>query len=311
MIFKKDLDLFFLYIILYMDFNTDKLYHVSEIYGAFINYGYNVRKTKKSGYDAWIIIKEKIPEQLVTWKSSIGNEYYNHLTSNLGIKDVKPVNLDQLGQNDWERNYFLLQHGRIMRKYPQASLVKIFQIAYNTGQFIAENEREPYSQAILQYFVNKQLNKLSSFIEMNSLKEVDPKIYTKIYNILRNIIIGDNTALVNNIESYSDIKTENEKIELKNIANNSNEQFNKASEKKEQKENNTSSEQSSSSNSSSSEGNTNMSATSSVRPPPGAANNLTSSEMPVPTQAPSTIKKIIGGKLDNHLFDYLRALKNY
>lgn len=192
-----------------MDLENNKLYHVFEIYDAFINYGYNVRTTCKSGYDSWHAIKKYIPEEIITW-THIAHKYYADLTTGVySIEDVQPINLDAKGQLRWERNYFLLQHGRILKKYPTASLTKLFQIAYNTGQFIADNEIEPYPQTQLGYFVNKQLNKPSSFVEIDSLQNVSAKVYSKIYDALHSIVIGDKTALVKKINIYSDNNSEN------------------------------------------------------------------------------------------------------
>jgi hypothetical protein len=192
-----------------MDLENNKLYHVFEIYDAFINYGYNVRKTGKSGYDAWHAVKKDIPEEIITWTHT-AHRYYADLTTGIySIEDVQPIGLDAKGQLRWERNYFLLQHGRILKKYPTASLTKLFQIAYNTGQFIADNEIEPYPQSQLGYFVNKQLNKPSSFVEIDSLQNVSAKVYSKIYDALHGIVIGDKTALVKKITSYADNTAEN------------------------------------------------------------------------------------------------------
>ena len=162
---------------IYLDY---KVAQVHELYDAFINYGYNVRKTNKSGYDAWIAIKKDIPEEIISWKTSAKGVIYNQLNVKFNIPDVKPTkNLDCKGQLRWERNYFLLQHGRVIKNYPTASLTKLFQIAYNAGQFKAENEMDPYPQAHLQYYINADLSKVTSFVEVDSLNAVKLDVYKK------------------------------------------------------------------------------------------------------------------------------------
>jgi len=191
---------------------NNKLYHAFQLYEGLINYGYNIRKTRKSGHDAWLEIKKKIPEQLLVW-SYDATKYYVDLTTGLAaIPDVEPVKLNSIGQYQWERNYVLLQHGRVIKKYPQASLAKLLQIAYNTGQFLAENEIVPYPQAHLQYFANKQLNKITSFIQVDSLQNVNSNIYREVYDALRSIVIGDKTIPIRPLANYSNENDKNNKI---------------------------------------------------------------------------------------------------
>ena len=63
---------------LYLDY---KLAQANELFDAFINYGYNVRKTNKSGYDAWIAIKKDIPEELITWNQDAIGNIFNQLNT--------------------------------------------------------------------------------------------------------------------------------------------------------------------------------------------------------------------------------------
>jgi hypothetical protein len=197
---------------------NNKLYHAFQLYEGLINYGYNIRKTSKSGHDAWMEIKNKIPEQLLVW-SYDATKYYVDLTTGLAaIPDVEPVKLNSVGQYQWERNYFLLQHGRVVKKYPQASLAKLLQIAYNTGQFLAENEIVPYPQAHLQYFANKQLNKITSFIQVDSLENVNSNVYREVYDVLRSIVIGDKTIPIRPMNNYA-LNDKNDKNNNNNIKN--------------------------------------------------------------------------------------------
>jgi len=202
---------------------NNKLYFAFQLYEGLINYGYNIRKTGKSGHDAWLEIKNKIPEQLLVW-SYDATKYYVDLTTGLAaIPDVEPVKLNSIGQYQWERNYFLLQHGRVIKKYPQASLAKLLQIAYNTGQFLAENEIVPYPQAHLQYFINKQLNKITSFIQVDSLQNVNSNVYREVYDALRSIVIGDKTIPIRPIANYpneNDNSDKNDKNDKNNKNNN-------------------------------------------------------------------------------------------
>jgi hypothetical protein len=305
--------------------DCDKLYHLYGIYDAFINYGYVVRKTNKSGYDAWHLVKKEIPEETLTWTTS-AQGYYGDLTTGVySLEDVTPVDLQPKAQLRWERNYFLLQHGRIIKKYPTASLVKLFQIAYNTGQFIADNEIEPYPQTQLGYFLNKQLNKLTSFVTPESLKKVDAKVYIKIYDALHNIVIGPTTMISNKKISTVEVVAEN----LKNatevnekLAKNTPENFKEASEKKKESEkakekDATSSEAPKSVTDSATSSPATTPAplpaaaaeTSTAAAPTEAAASPTSTE-PAPTPAPE-VKK--GGNSNSnykvHFSDYLKALK--
>jgi len=204
-----------------MENKNQNLYLLYELFDAFINYGLSVRETDKDGYTAWIAIKSKIPEQMISWNQA-AKDRYKHLTVNFGIPDVKPSNLNLLDQNNWARKYFLLQHGRVVYNYPQGSLAKLFQIAYNTGQFIAENKKMKYEQAHLSYFIEEQLNKFTSFVEINSVRNIDISVYREIYKQLHSIVIGEKLLVQKTIDdfadnSYENFKSVNEKKEQAKI----------------------------------------------------------------------------------------------
>lgn len=134
-----------------------KLWHLIFYYGKYI------RSKGKDGLESWNSIKNEIPDIKLSWKENAKRIY----------KDLRE--LGTTGDNNdkkdekWEEQHFLLQHGRII-KNNEGNLMRLMQIAYNSGQFCEANQKN-YSEEQKQYYSEHNLNNMFTYL--------DEEIHTK------------------------------------------------------------------------------------------------------------------------------------
>ncbi len=133
-----------------------------------INYGYLIRKNSKDGLESWNLLKKLIPEQHIEWTDK-SKKFYKELID-LGVNSNESPEEAKMTKPKWERHHYLLQHGRIVEKNPKGNLIRLLQIAYNSGQFKAELEKQVYPKEQLQYYIINELNKVNTYITDTELK---------------------------------------------------------------------------------------------------------------------------------------------
>lgn len=136
----------------------EKLITPEDLYSASRSYGYEVRKNRVNGLDAWNEVKSHIgndsdtawnyePEKVGGSKVDLP-DYYDYVHVDLGMKG---------GDGDeelphWEECHFPLQ---LLARIPLnngMSVKRLAQLAYNHGQFDAQHEKTPnfYPKDILK-----------------------------------------------------------------------------------------------------------------------------------------------------------------
>jgi len=149
------------------------------LWDAIIKYGYEIRSSNKNGLVGWLAVKEKLTpfDFKLEWTES--SKVFAEKLIGLGVNNSDSFETSGLATKElWDRDHFLIQHGRIIRNNPEATLVRLLQIAYNVGQFNAENEKTKYSDQLLTYYHINQLNKLTTFIK--PIVSINQEVLTKI-----------------------------------------------------------------------------------------------------------------------------------
>jgi hypothetical protein len=137
---------------------------LSELWGVMIKYGYETRIHNKDGLEKWNVVKPVFPDCKISWKES-SKEIFKNLQKLEVNGDDGDEEKYKLSHQDWERQHYLLQHGRIIHKNNPGSLLRLMQIAYNIGQFRAEQERKSYPVKQLTYYRDNKLDSLSTYID--------------------------------------------------------------------------------------------------------------------------------------------------
>ena len=137
---------------------------LSELWSIMINYGYETRIYNKDGLSRWNVVKSVFPDCKILWKES-SKEIFRNLKELGVLGDDGDEDKYKLSHLDWERNHYLLQHGRIIHNNPEGSLLRLMQIAYNIGQFRAEQERKSYPVNQLTYYRTNKLELLTTYID--------------------------------------------------------------------------------------------------------------------------------------------------
>jgi len=128
-----------------------------------IQYGYNVRSKGKDGLVAWTNIKVFIPGLKITWTEHSKTIYESLLAFGVSPTD-ETYEASGMTKEEWDRDHFLIQHGRIIKNNLDGTLVRLMQIAYNIGQFRREREKKEYNPAIIKYYDENNLDKLETYI---------------------------------------------------------------------------------------------------------------------------------------------------
>lgn len=136
---------------------------IYDLWDEFIEYGYNIRDKNKDGLAGWNSVKELIPDLSIEWTEK-SKTYYSKLIE-IGVNSKESPEEAGMTKEQWERHHYILQHGRIINKNPDGKLVRLLQIAYNAGQFKKELEKEAYPSNQMKYYIENELNKVTSYIE--------------------------------------------------------------------------------------------------------------------------------------------------
>lgn len=148
--------------------------NLEKLWTMFIKYGYDVRSEHRDGLDAWNKIKPLFPSFDIVWNSEAYN-FYDELRKIGTFGD----DCDDKKSILWEALHFLLQHGRIIHNNQMGSLLRLMQIAYNSGQFLSQRKSSPdsYTPEQLQYYDSHNLHSIYSFISPDSIPIVSDELY--------------------------------------------------------------------------------------------------------------------------------------
>ena len=160
---------------------------LQELWNKTMDYGYEVRKSKKDGLESWQPLKKEYANYFIKgYDEGIPvNESFNKIMKKIKYQigsDEKEhtdvmVSIGKETVDNLDKNHFFVQHFRIpvleKNKLPvleknKLSVVKVLQIAYNAGQYKAEAEKKNYPTTILEFYDENKLNDIETFI--------DPKI---------------------------------------------------------------------------------------------------------------------------------------
>jgi hypothetical protein len=144
---------------------------IINLWEEIINFGYNVRKNNKDIKLAWEELKKIIPDIKFTWtkKSEL---FYNQLVD-LGLTKADTPEAAGIIQELWERQRFLLEHGRIILINPQGTLLKLLQISFNVGLFKCEIEKQLYLPEQMRFYIVNELNKINTYVEKMDKLSID------------------------------------------------------------------------------------------------------------------------------------------
>jgi len=154
------------------DWSNIILTNTTEVWGLVVTYGEYIRGHKLDGLVAWNALKELLAKHShsIEWSQQCLG-FFDGL-QNCGIVEIHdPLTMTH---HEWERHHFMIQHGRIPhRNANKGDLVRLFQIAYNSGQFSIERRAGEFSKDSLSYFYNNHLNYISSYVDLDTLNVTD------------------------------------------------------------------------------------------------------------------------------------------
>lgn len=177
---------------------------ILNLWESIIKYGYRTRISNLNGIKRWNLVKEIFPDYSIEWKNDT-DKIYNDII-NLGVVSTETSDNSGLSHIEWERHHYLLQHGRIIHKNPEGSLIRLLQIGFNIGQFKAENERKPYNDKLLKYYNDNNLDNISTYIEIKIDNKVKNKIDTKLdFRIIAMTNLGQLDMLKNMLRSADEV----------------------------------------------------------------------------------------------------------
>lgn len=140
---------------------------IQTLWNAVDAYGFSVRRQKKiSGLEAWNKIKSAIPVINIQW-SETSKSIYEQLRR-LGVTGDD----DDEKNPSWEHHHFLIQHGRIV-KNNEGSLLRLLQIAYNTGQYRAakceKDAQNHYTELMLETYIIGDFGNPCTYTDIRSI----------------------------------------------------------------------------------------------------------------------------------------------
>lgn len=180
---------------------------ILNLWESIIKYGYRTRISNLNGLKRWNLVKEIFPDYNLRWNNNT-DKIYNDLIK-LGIVSTETSENSGLSHIEWERHFFLLQHGKIIEKNPNGSLIRLLQIGFNIGQFKAENERKPYNDKLLKYYNDNNLDNISTYIDIKIDKTLDKIVNNKVndkldFRIIAMTNLGQLDMLKNMLRSADD-----------------------------------------------------------------------------------------------------------
>jgi len=138
-------------------------------------HGYNVRKdylTTKTQYQSGIREWQPLKNHFALYPQifDLSKNYPRNYPYALGCDTedhsdsmfvLKTITL----HNEHEQDHFFIQHFRIVELCEKKlSYVKLMQIAYNAGQFKAQNEVRKYRKEVMSYYDENKLSELETYI---------------------------------------------------------------------------------------------------------------------------------------------------
>lgn len=144
---------------------------VNELWDSVLKIGYHSRHNNHNGLDTWLKLKKKLSTftDLVQinpcFRDIMSKIIYQINTDKEEHTDVEITIQNIIMKNTIETNHFFIQHFRIVTvanyKLP---FTKLLQIAYNAGQFRAEEERNTYDTIIAKFYTINRLADIDTFI---------------------------------------------------------------------------------------------------------------------------------------------------
>ena len=144
---------------------------LKDLWTIFLQVGYQVRKNKLGGQQAWSYCKEWIGNNFdgtslmdvpPTLKKLVQEHYHP-----LGNEDSQSTfTLHNLTlHNQTEVEHFLIQHFRLVHLQNfRLSPLKLLQVAFNAGQFQAECEKNTYDQLFVTFYREHLLDQYETFV---------------------------------------------------------------------------------------------------------------------------------------------------
>ena len=195
---------------------------MEKLFNKVIEYGKYVRENNLNGLEAWSDIKDlfKLDIKCPKWNiiRNIGGketsdieEIYSYVYANLDMRGEESDDdkSNQITHLLWEKKHFFLQLIRIIKNNPEFSFVRLGQIAYNIGQISVYIDSDPiYRGGQLAYYYSNKLNKLESYVNIDSckidsdkLEELEKQIDKKL-NELKELKKGGNLNHYNKYLKY-------------------------------------------------------------------------------------------------------------
>jgi len=153
---------------------------LQELWNKTMDYGYEVRKSKKDGLESWQPLKKEYANYFIKGydegipvnESFIKSQIMKKIKYQIGLDEKEHtdvmVSIGKETVDNLDKNHFFVQHFRIpVLEKNKLSVVKVLQIAYNAGQYKAEAEKKNYPTAILEFYDENKLNDIKTFIDSN------------------------------------------------------------------------------------------------------------------------------------------------
>jgi hypothetical protein len=165
---------------------------IEKLWDLVRNYGIIVREQNLNGLESWQKLKkifEKNNKKCEWLPEAISR--YDEMQKKFNIDgNDQDIEKERVGEEkiEWEKVHFFFQHARIpFKTQSEASLLKLMQIAYNAGQFEAENKKGSYNKNKFNENVatSQQSESLQSSTSSESTKiESEKEKIIEYYNML-------------------------------------------------------------------------------------------------------------------------------
>ncbi len=147
---------------------------MDNVWAYTFDYGKTVRLNNEDGLEKWEQLVKKLQSKTfgVTfeWNPKCLT-FYDQM-----IGDLQLIESDKgIDHTEWQKHHFLLQHGRIPhRNAEKPNLVRLFQVAYNAGQFAALSYDELYTHnGRLEYYNNNDLGNIETYCDRKQLSSLE------------------------------------------------------------------------------------------------------------------------------------------
>jgi len=154
--------------------------------------GYEVRKNEMDGLEEWNKIKGSLKTKTKFEWNKKAKEYHKKLEKYIELDDEK----DDVRKPSeyYSQHHFYYQLGRIVKRNPDPKLERLFQIAYNIGQFISvllnENDgKKIYTEEMLDLFNRKKLYNINSYITDEEKEKINDEVSELNKNFDNNLIL--------------------------------------------------------------------------------------------------------------------------